>query len=448
MALEKQKAVTSSTERLLMQAVAHHTAGRLPQAQAIYMEALAQAPEHPDVLHLLGLAMHQLGNHQDSRVRIERAIQLKPGSAAYRSNLGSVLQSLGDFDAAISSFESAIAIDPSFADAHYNLGRARQAQGNWSQALECYERVIRLNPRYERAHYNAGLQLQKLGRTDQALQHFEKALELAPGNLDTRIALANMLLTLGHTEKAIDHYAEVLRVEPGHEVASHLVASLTGTNPDRAPDGYIEKIFDEYADTFDHHLVHALQYRTPEQLAELTQARAQWGDAQLDVLDLGCGTGLSGVVLKPLARSLIGVDISDGMLRKARARNLYTKLVRSDLLQMMVQQEARSFDLVFAADVFVYLGRLDEIFVEVARLLRSGGWFSFSVEAASDMPKPESRSGSDFILGTTGRYAHYSAYLDRLGELCGFKRLELNPAQVRLEKGQPIAAWLVVMQKI
>ncbi len=411
------------------------------------MEALALAPEHPDALHLLGLAMHQLGNHQDSRVRIERAIELKPGSAVYRSNLGSVLQSLGHFEAAISSFESAVAIDPNFADAHYNLGRARQAQGNWSQALECYEKVIHLNPGYERAHYNAGLQLQKLGRTDQALLHFEKALELAPGNLDTRIALANMLLSLGHTQKALAHYAEVLRVEPGHEVASHLVASLTGTNPDRAPDGYVEKIFDEYADTFDDHLVHALKYRTPEQLAELTQSRAKWVDARLDVLDLGCGTGLSGVVLKPLARSLIGVDISEGMLRKAQERNLYTKLVRSDLLRMMVQQQTGSFDLIFAADVFVYLGRLDEIFVEVARLLRPGGWFSFSVEAVRDLPKSESPSNSDFVLGTTGRYAHNSAYLDRLGERWGFKRLELNPAHVRLEKGQPIAAWLVVMQK-
>lgn len=118
-------------------------------------------------------------------------------------------------------------------------------------------------------------------------------------------------------------------------------------------------LFDWYAEHFDDHLQGRLKYRTPalicEQIFKLDPPR------DLEVLDLGCGTGLCGPLLKPLARAMTGVDLSPNMLEMARKRGLYDELVCSDLIAFLAPHHAR-FDLVVATDVFIYVGALEAVF--------------------------------------------------------------------------------------
>jgi predicted TPR repeat methyltransferase len=87
--------------------------------------------------------------------------------------------------------------------------------------------------------------------------------------------------------------------------------------PERAPDAYVQEIFDDLADSFDSHLVDNLDYRAPGLVVEALSKLLPEQNADLDILDAGCGTGLCGLLLRPYARNLVGVDLSSKMLKKA-----------------------------------------------------------------------------------------------------------------------------------
>jgi predicted TPR repeat methyltransferase len=179
-----------------------------------------------------------------------------------------------------------------------------------------------------------------------------------------------------------------------------------------------------------------LKYRTP---AFLRDAVTRFAPApSLDILDLGCGTGLSGETFRPHARTLIGVDISAKMLEIARQRHIYNNLVCGDLVEFL-EAQGRNFDLVVAADVFVYVGDLTAVFRTVHRALRPAGLFGFSVEAGGEQ---------DFALGTNLRYAHSAAYLRRLAEAHGFA-VELIEAKIlRKEDGVDVSGTLAVLRRL
>jgi predicted TPR repeat methyltransferase len=156
----------------------------------------------------------------------------------------------------------------------------------------------------------------------------------------------------------------------------------------------------------------------------------------IDVLDLGCGTGLCGPLLRPVARRLTGVDLSPGMLDKARERGLYTELECVELTEYLSRRHAE-FDLIVAADVFVYVGDLAPVFSAVRRTLRDGGRFAFSVEAA------EVR---EFELSSTRRYRHSRAYVERLAAESGFVIDEIETCVLRRNNGTDVSGLLVSCQ--
>jgi predicted TPR repeat methyltransferase len=204
--------------------------------------------------------------------------------------------------------------------------------------------------------------------------------------------------------------------------------------PVTAPKQYVTKLFDDYAGYFDDHLVGKLKYQTPASLLDAVVRFAPSGS--LDVLDLGCGTGLAGARFRPLARTLTGVDLSASMLEAARQRQIYDNLVCSDLIEFL-QTQGGNFDLAVAADVFVYLGDLSAVFRGVRGVLRDGGIFGFSVEASEDQ---------DFVLRDTRRYAHSKAYLRGLADEHGFVLESIEPHVIRQQGGIDVAGYLAVLR--
>ncbi len=194
----------------------------------------------------------------------------------------------------------------------------------------------------------------------------------------------------------------------------------------------MEALFDGYAADFDRHL-DELEYSAPELLLG-----GLVGRRYARALDLGCGTGLVGRVVRPLVDRLEGLDVSAAMLERARATGAYDGLHQAELLAHLQQQAAGSVDLVLAADVFIYVGVLDAVFAAVRRVLAPGGVFAFSIE--------EAPSGIDFELRATARYAHSERHLGELAARHGLvAHAREARATLRLEQRQPVAGlvmWL------
>jgi predicted TPR repeat methyltransferase len=194
--------------------------------------------------------------------------------------------------------------------------------------------------------------------------------------------------------------------------------------------------FDQYAGHFDQHLAEVLDYRTPAVLdAALRKSYVPEG---ADTLDLGCGTGQCSPYLRPYSRCLTGVDLSQKMLDKARARELYDHLECLDISEFLAQR-GDEFDLIVAADVFVYFGDLAPMFSQVHNALRPDGYFCFSTEVSES---------ADFRLTSSNRYAHSLAYLRRLANSAGFALTGADPAPLRMENGVQVMGYAVVMRSL
>ena len=374
------------------------------------------------------------------------ALALDPDFAEVHCNMGLALQSQGNLHAAIKSYRKALALRPDLAAVHTNLGLVRQAQGDLDAAVASHRRAVALQPDFADAHYNLGIALKQQGKLDEAVASYRRALSHNPDHAEAYGSLGNALQQQGKPDDALACFQHQVRLTPGNGVAQHHIASLTGKNTERAPVQYIEQVFDDYADTFDAHLVQVLKYDVPDKLVELVNRHLTPAAEKWNVLDLGCGTGLVGSAIAPCARQLVGVDVSARMLEKARARNVYQRLERLDLLTMMRSEQASSYDVIIAADVFIYLGKLDEIISEIKRLLCPGGVFAFSVEAHAALVNEEAMQGvqPDYQLGHTRRYSHSTDYIARLAAANGFSIQEMAAAQLRLEQSIPINGHLVL----
>lgn len=159
------------------------------------------------------------------------------------------------------------------------------------------------------------------------------------------------------------------------------------------------------------------------------------GREQLAVLDLGCGTGLAGVVFNPLAARLDGVDLSPAMIEKARARNIYDHLQVADL-ETALAQPGPPYDLILAADTLVYLGDLTAVFHGARARLTPDGYFLFTTET---------KGGEGFELGPKRRWRHSEVYLRMTAQACGLSVAGLVAATPRHEANQPVEGFAVAL---
>jgi predicted TPR repeat methyltransferase len=238
-------------------------------------------------------------------------------------------------------------------------------------------------------------------------------------------------------DKAAELYRAWLTQEPDNaEAQFHLKACTQENVPDRAPDDYITSIFDSFAKSFDAKLA-ALSYRAPELVGEAVAQLALAPNQSLDVLDAGCGTGLCGPLLRPWARWLAGVDLSEGMLAKAQTRGVYDELTAGELVTFLRQRPA-AFDLVTSADTLCYFGVLDEFCIAARSALRARGILVFTVEAHAD-----DAGAPDFRLQRHGRYSHRQGYLINCLQAADLHSQKLAPVVLRMEVGKPVDGWLV-----
>jgi predicted TPR repeat methyltransferase len=419
--------------------LALHKSGSLAEAEMLYLRILDVAPETLDALHYLGLLCHQQKRMEEAAELIGRIIALDPANADAHNNLGNVYESMGNDTKAETYFRKAIELNPNHAPAHNNLGVILAEQNRLEEAIEAYRRAVQFSPDSGEFHYNLGNALRRRGDTEEAIAAYQDATRINPDHFGAWQGLARTLRLAGRLDEAVAVFDNLLRMNPGNPVFSYLRAACVGDNiPDRAPDAYVRQIFDEAAEYFDKHL-EGLEYRAPSLLMEALAAALPAHDGSLDILDAGCGTGLCGPLLRPYARTLVGVDLSEGMLKKAADRRVYDDLYKGELTRFMLTK-GDAYDVIASADTLCYFGELGEVFNAAATSLKHGGQLAFTLEDLGE-------ESGQFRLHSSGRYVHARAYIEGTLAEAGLGIHSFSSVVLRNEGQQPVTGHLVVARK-
>jgi predicted TPR repeat methyltransferase len=370
--------------------------GRDAEAARALRQSLAIDPRQLETWESLACTLSRLSRHDEAEAACRAAQILGGDSAAVWQVLAVARSAAGDFPAAAEAFARAVVVGGETAGLCASLGAARLKCGRFAEAAQTLAAAARLDPG------SAPIaQARTLGDLIMAA--------LAGGALDAvatdapdEVMKTAVLLLDAHAERtAAARIAELWAVRrPGDVEAEHLRASLLERPVERQPAELVARSFDSLAETFDEHLVGRLGYDGPAKLATLL-APLGAPTAELEIIDLGCGTGLCAPVLKPYARRMVGVDLSAGMLAKADTRGLYDRLACAELGEALAAAAAPP-DLVVAFDTFPYIGALEPVFDAVAAAIAPGGWFAFSTEDTED---------GDYVLRGNGRFAHSGTYV-------------------------------------
>jgi len=359
-------------------------------------------------------------------------------AAEARFAAGVQLLDAGDFSGAERELRLALELRPGDAEARYKLANACMELGELAEGERHYLAALALNPRHAEAHNNLGAALQLMQRAQEAQASYRRAIALKPGLSQPYLNLGRLLQQLGKAGEAEACYIEALAQGLEREVFQHLLDAAQGASTAQAPPAYVRATFDGFAQQFDRHLIDALGYRIPEMLSSAVRALSP--PAQMDILDLGCGTGLCGDCLRDLARRLVGVDLAPKMLEVARGRGCYEQLVNAEIGQYLQSLVPASFDLVLAADVLIYIGDVGQVFSEVTRVLRPGGWFAFSIEQPS-------QACDSYRLEASGRYAQSLAYVRTLAREHGLSERSCGDVAIRKHGAQAMPGQLLVLAK-
>lgn len=368
----------------------------------------------------------------------EQALLWAPGRPSVLMNLGVTRVHLGQFAQAEPLLRQALAAEDTFVDAWKAWGVAQIALGDWANALVSHQRAHALGADDAQFYLRWGECLAHARQLPEAVQAFEKALAQDESLAEAWSQKGHVHREWGQTAQAIACYQNAL--DRGAEISLHHYY-LAALQPERgvvnAPSAYVEQLFDQYADEFETHLVHQLGYQGHRVLLAHLPCAA---DHKFErVWDLGCGTGLCGGLVRQRAVHLTGVDLSAAMVEKSRALEVYDELHTADLLAFF-DTPGPMADLVLAADVFIYVGRLEEVFERLSPRVRPQGLLAFTIEEAD--------AGLDVQLHPSLRFAHALPYIDQLAQAHGWRQVRVHRAALRLDEGQALMGCYVYLQKI
>jgi predicted TPR repeat methyltransferase len=435
--------------------MAFDRAGMLDPASACFEQSVALSKTQPNTWLLLGLSRKKRGELALAQAAYEVALEQDPQSAVVWQCLGLVKEELRDYAGAADSFETCARLSAPSAPVFANLGKLSYQIGRIQKAHEAFMAAAKLDP--GNLHYAGMLRKTRFLAdaiagvpVDEALARFGDTVVMAAsesgqgsGDVSGEATIpqwlevaSGLLGSFGYMDPAIALARKRLELQPNSATGKyHLAALLADPRFDRSPAEYIVENFDAFAKSFDAKLVGVLGYDVPEKLCALVRSASREGGAG-DVLDIGCGTGLCGPLLRPIARTLSGVDLSPKMLELAAARGLYDALEREDIGAYLARAAAR-FDLVVAADVLIYFGDLSAVFAETAKALRTGGLFAFSTEL---------HAGDGYRLQPSGRFAHSPDYVKRTAE-ASFDEVAVVRTTIRLEGNERTPGHLFLVRQ-
>ncbi len=386
---------------------------------------------------LQGLHTLEAGDWQTAEGHFERALELAPGRVSVMQNLGITRVRLQRHAEAEPLLRAALAAEPDQVGGWLALAEAQLALAQFDAAVTSFERCFALGAASATLHAQHAQCLARLGRIPEAMQAYQEALKQDANHAPTLTELGGLYREAGQFEQAASCFQRALDSGGDPDTLTYFLAAVTrGDGVAAPPRQYVQQLFDDYAEEFDAHLVQQLRYQGHQLLISRLPPEA---DPRFPrVLDLGCGTGLCGVHVRTRADHLTGVDISPAMVAKARQRAVYDTLHVGDIHDFLATTQ-EPYDLVLAADVFIYVGALEQAFSLLATRMRPGSWLAFTVEDAAPDQTVQ--------LLPSLRYAHSPAYLKDLAQRHGYDMVSSHEEAIRFDQQRPVNGRYVYLRR-
>ena len=415
----------------------------IERAITCFTNALIHSPDNAHVHHLLGNAYKQTNQFDKAFIHYQAAATLMPDNSNacqnalfYQGllslqhnnidkaadefhallseypehvgaliNLGVIALKHNEGQLAIDYFGKALAFDEHNEEARNNLAATFIHHNRFENALTHYTELLKKSPNDTEYLYNAGVAHMTLGHLNEATHQFNAVLKFQPHHFAALTNLASIALRNSNRSEAITYLTRAHDINPQDKSCAFLLNAMTGnTENQTACPEYAQNLFDHYALYYDQHMRVQLKYSLPEHIAKLIHSLYADSLNVKNTLDLGCGTGLCGNVLREISTHLVGVDISSQMIEQARSKNLYDRLIEQDLISFL-ENESNTYELIIAADVLPYFSELEPFFNLIRQHLTPKGIVILSVE--------ESKHRA-FQLEDTARFSHHPDYIKDL----------------------------------
>lgn len=437
-ATKKGAAEAEALNRQLLAVEADIQAGRLSEAAASLNQLVAAHPKDGR-LHVAGwLLANKAGNVEAAYLSARNAVALAPTSGTALYCLSDAEHKRGDIDAARESIEQALAQAPTHLLFLQHAVNLANTQSDYAVAERHLRTVYAHHPDAPGIKMMIGSALRHQNKNDESEPWLTEAIALNADDANAHHGLAMIAYLRDQHDTALTHISQALRLRPDDADYLYLKAIFSGETPAAQPETMTRELFDPYAKNFDAHLLGALKYRAPQLIAQMILER--FPERNINVLDLGCGTGLLGAALGAVNGYFVGVDLSLPMLEQAKKYNVYSRLHNVNLLDALDATDGNEYEVIVAADVFIYVGALDVAIRDCFKVLKPGGWLFFSCESA-----PE--NGADFVLHKSMRYGQTTTYVKRLLHASGFASPSIEIIDLRMEQDVAIPGYLVAVQK-
>lgn len=410
--------------------------GRLEDSTRIAREACRYAPDKVAAWNAMGLAAFDAGQFEEALAAFESGLGLMPDHPALRLHHAHSLRRLRRDKEALASYARLLRSNPRVLAAWRCMGDVQVAMGLAEAALDSRRQAVALAPKDPDVALEYAATLLAIGKVDEAAGRFKALIQAEPEKVHAWIWFGRAMVKLGQKAVARDAFTQALVLEPNHPVARHLLAAATGTVSTQVSEGYVRQLFDDFAGRFEFTLIGNLQYAGPGQLVDFLQRHS--ADSAASMLDLGCGTGLVAEKFVRSGRSIDGVDLSPRMLEHARAKGLYRSLHESEIVSFLKASSQR-WELIVAADVFIYLPDLKAIHAAAFDRLEPGGHYAFSIE--------KSVGDHTELIAETARYRHWPEQIAHELAEAGFVDVVSETVDLRFELNEPVACELFLARR-
>ena len=403
----------------------------LAAAQTQFNNVLILQPDHLNAQFYSGILQLEANHLDQAEASFEGVLSLNSEHVDSLTNLGVIALKREQGQIAIDYFTKALSLDNEKEEARNNLAATFIHHDRFENALMHYDVLLAQKPKHPEYLYNMGVAQMALGHLKEAIIHFETLIEEDSCHYAALSNLAAIRIRMGERPQAIDLLQRALEANPHDEASRFMLYALTGSEkqPETCPE-YANHLFNNYALNYEQHMQGILHYSLPQHIGQLLHALQATPFSR--TVDLGAGTGLTGIVLREMSKHLTGIDIAHKMLAEARKKHIYDELIESELI-LFLQQDKEKFDLAVAADVLPYLGNLEPLFKALSNRLAPEGLFVFSSEISEEEP---------WHLQDSARFCHHNDYIQSMCSAHGFQLERQEKVIARHQNDTPLPVML------
>ncbi|WP_058533429.1 tetratricopeptide repeat protein [Legionella saoudiensis] len=408
---------------------------QLEAAKVQFNNVITLTPDHMEAHFYLGILHLENNALDEAEQAFQSVLEQDNEQIQALTNLGVVALKRERNQLAVDYFSKALALDNDNIDARNNLAATFMHHDRFENALMHYDVLLQKDPDNIEYLYNSGVAQMALGHLNEAIIFFEHILRLDKSHTASLNNLSAIYLRMGQRETSREYLRQALVINPDDRVSSYMLHAIEGNSTAETTPEYSHNLFNNYALYYDQHMQGTLNYSIPQHITRIIYRLELPENTQ--TLDLGCGTGLTGVVLRELSKRLTGVDIAPKMLAQAKEKHIYDELIESELIEFFNTNQ-NHYDLIVAADVLPYFGELDTLMHAVQQHLTPEGYFIFTTEISVKDP---------WFLQSSARFSHNPDYVKKLVEQNHLQLIQNEKIPARIQNQQQLEVMLYVVQR-